>query len=65
MAQLAATQDGKFILEHLRHRTIERPNMPMSAPDGVAMGMLMCHQEGEKNIVRYMEQCVEKGRKKK
>jgi len=62
-AAILQTDNGKILMEHLRNHTEARSNLPQSAPDGQMMAILMGHQEGEKNLYRYLEQLITRGTK--
>lgn len=61
-AQILQTEQGKFLIAHLRKLTIEKGSIPQQAPDGVAMGMILAYSEGERDLVRKIEQLIERGR---
>jgi len=61
-AQLLQTEQGKTLMDFLEKRTIRQVNFP-EAKDGQSMAMFMAHQEGEKNLYRYIEMLITKGRK--
>ena len=62
-ATVLGTEAGKTLMVYLEQITIKRSNMPTQAPDGQAMGMIMAHQEGEKNLVRVLQSLQRKGTK--
>jgi hypothetical protein len=61
-AKLLNTENGKVLMDFLEKRTVHQPNFP-DASDGQKMAIFMAHQEGEKNLFRYIKSLIEKGGK--
>lgn len=55
---------GQEVLEIFRRRTIEKPTMPMQAPDGQVMQKFQDIREGENNFVRWIQSMIKKGQPK-
>lgn len=61
-AAIFSSDEGKTLLQYLRQDTIEQPNLPSQAMDGIGMGYLMSVLEGEKNLCRKIERLIKKGK---